>query len=113
MISKNIFRVKHDEINNFELSDVPVRGISLAGFCLDHLFELAALDVDGSGGAHCLFFLGFFLKHLDLVLQTGEDETDHRGSAIQCAAGIHLLIEWANLRLVALELHTLGILRHF
>ena len=52
MISKNIFRVKHDEINNFELSDVPVRGISLAGFSLDHLFELAALDVDGSGSAH-------------------------------------------------------------
>ena len=95
-----------------EWSDLPVARVALARLRLDHLLKLAALHVDGSVSPGLLFLFGLFLEHLDLVFQTGEDETDHRGAAVESATCVHPLVEGSNLGLIALELHALCVTWH-
>ena len=63
-------------------SDIPVSGVTFACLCLDHALKLTSLHIDRSRCASLLLLLGLVLEHLDLVLQTGEDETDHRRPAV-------------------------------
>ena len=63
-------------------SDVPVSGVTFACLSLDHALKLTSLHIDRGGRASLLLLLGLVLEHLDLVLKTGEDKTDHRRSAV-------------------------------
>ena len=63
-------------------SDVPVSGVTFARLSLNHALKLTSLNVDRGGCASLLLLLGLVLEHLDLVLQAGEDETDHGRSAV-------------------------------
>ena len=87
--------------------------ISLARFSFNHLLKLASFDEGGRAGALFLLLFGLLLKHLDLVLETGEDEGDHGRAAVQSTACVHPLIEGPDLRLVSLELHSFGVFGHF
>ena len=98
-------------LSNF--SDVPVSGVTFASLSLNHLLKLTTFDENRCGRALLLFLLGFLLKHLYLILQAREDETNHRRAAVKGIARIQPLIKRSNLTLVALELHPLGIARDF
>ena len=86
-------------------SDVPVSGVTFASLSLNHLLKLTSLNVDRGGCASLLLLLRLVLEHLDLVLQAGEDETDHGRSAVQGTARVHFLIERPDFGLIPLELH--------
>ena len=58
-------------------SNLPIASIPLASLGLDHFFEFATLHENRGGRALLLLLFRFFLKHLDLVLQAGEDKTNH------------------------------------
>ena len=86
-------------------SDVPVSGVTFACFGLNHFLKLTSLHIDRGGCTSLLLLLRLVLEHLDLVLQAGEDETDHGRSAVQGTAGVHFLIERPDFGLIPLELH--------
>ena len=106
-----IFRETKMQLN-YSISNSPIAGIPLASFCFYHLFEFATLDINRGARVLLLLLFGFFFEHFDFVLQTGEDQTDHRGSTVQGITCVKPLVEWANLTFVALELHTLGVAWH-